>query len=192
MPFFALEEWAAANAEYEADIPPYWHAKAVPDAFTAVSGVLWSISYILMARRGFQDQSYSMPIYCLCLNITWEFVYGFIYGPGRVNQIVFAQFMIVDLILFYAIARSGKYQWKDSPLIAKNLIWIVLGGCALCMWLQLAIAATFIPTVGRRIVFLTAWPMQVCINIGSIAQILSRGHTAGHSWGIWYVEALNS
>lgn len=185
MAILALEEWARANMDYETDIPPYWHAKIVPDVFTAVSGFLWSISYILMAIKGFKDKSYSMPIYCLCLNITWEALYGFVYGPGLINQIVFAQFMVVDILLFYAIVKSGKHQWRHSPLVANNLTWIILGGCALSMWLQLAAAVTFIPYVGRRIVFFTAWPMQLVINIGSIAQILSRGHTAGHSWGIW-------
>lgn len=49
-----------------------------------------------------------MPIYCLCLNITWEGVYGFVYGPGLVNQIVFAQWMIVDLFLLYATVEFGR------------------------------------------------------------------------------------
>lgn len=185
MPFFVLEEWAAATADYDAAVPPYWHAKPVPMAFSAVSGVLWSVSYILMAREAFRTKSYAMPIYCLCLNITWEAVYGFVYGPGLVNQIIFAQYMIVDVFLFYAILKSAKHQWRHSPLVAKNLSWIILGGCVICMWLHLSVAATFIPHVGRRVIFFTAWPMQLCISVGSIAQILSRGHTAGHSWGIW-------
>lgn len=185
MPLFALEEWAAANSDYDADVLPYWHAKVVPDGFTMLSGVLWSVSYILMAQRAFSDRSYAMPIYCLCLNITWEAVYGFVYGPGIANQIVFAQWMIVDLVLFYAIIKSGKHQWKHSPLVQQNLGWIILGGCALSLWLHLAVASTFVPYIGRRVVFFTAWPMQLVINIGSIAQILSRGHTAGHSWSIW-------
>lgn len=183
--FFAQKEWAIASAEYEAAQPPYWHAKLVPDAFTAVSGILWSISYILMALRSFKDKSYSMPIYCLCLNITWEGVYGFVYGPGLVNQIVFAQWMIVDLFLLYASVKFGRAQWRHSPLVANNLTWIILAGIAFCLGLHLSVAATFIPSVGRRVVFFTAWPMQVIINVGSIAQIVSRGHTAGHSWGIW-------
>ena len=80
MRFLALEEWAAANEAYNADPTPYYDAKVVPDAFTALSGILWSASYILMANRGFKDQSYSMPIFCLCLNVAWETVFGFIHG----------------------------------------------------------------------------------------------------------------
>lgn len=185
MNFFALKEWAAANADYNAAEPPYWHAKSVPDAFTALSGILWSASYILMVIRSFKDKSYSMPIYCLCLNITWEAVYGFVYGPGLVNQIVFAQWMIVDCFLLYATVKFGRDEWRHSPLVAKNLGWILLSGIAFCTALQLSVAATFIPSVGRRVVFETAWLMQVGMGVSLITQIVSRGHTAGHSWGIW-------
>ena len=190
MKILALEAWALANNEYQVAEPPYWHAKVVPDAFTALSGLLWSVSYILMTVKSFRDKSYSMPIYCLCLNITWEAVYGFVYGPGLVNQIVFAQWMIVDLFLFYATVKFGKQEWQHQPLVARNLLWIILAGCTICLWLHLAVAATFVPHVGRRIVFFTAWPIQVIINIGSIAQILCRGHSAGHSWNIWYGKVV--
>ena len=31
----------------------------------------------------------------------------------------------------------------------------------------------------------TAWPMQLFINISCLVQLLVRGDTQGHSWGIW-------
>ena len=185
MGFFALDEWAAANADYAADTPPYWHAKIVPDAFTAVSGVLWSVSYILMTLKGYRDKSYAMPIYCLCLNITWEFVFGFIYGPGLVNQIVFAQYMVVDVFLFHSILKFGPKEWGHSPLVARNLGWIIAVGCAVSLYLHLTLAATYVPSMGRQVVFFTAWPMQNAISLGSIAQLISRGHARGHSMAIW-------
>jgi paspaline synthase len=185
MKYFAFEEWAAASAAYDAEDPPYWHAKVVPDAFTALSGILWSVSYILMATKGFKDKSYSMPIYSLCLNIAWETVFGFVYGPGRFNQLVFVQWMIVDAFLVYITVKFGRDQWKHQPLVANNLGWIMLVGYALSTALHLSIAATFVPVIGRRVVAFTAWPLQVFISVGSFAQIISRGHSQGHSWGIW-------
>lgn len=188
MKFLALEEWAAANAAYESVDAPYWHVKPVASACTGVSGILWSISYILMATQGFKDKSYSMPIYCLCLNIAWESVYGFVYGPGLVNQIVFAQWMIIDAFLVYSTVKFGKDQWRHSPLVANNLGWIVLFGCIFCTWLHLSIAATFIPAIGRKVVPFTGWSLQAGISIGSFAQLITRGHTKGQSWGIWYIS----
>jgi paspaline synthase len=185
MGFFALEEWRAANADYDADTPPYWHAKMVPDMFTTISGVAWSIAYILMTRQGYKDKTYAMPIYALCLNITWEFVFGFIYPPGFVNQFAFAQNMIVDIFLFHSIVKFGPNDWQHHPLIARNLKWIIAVGVAFCLWLQLAIPATFVPVIGRQVVFFTAFPMQMIISIGCVAMVLSRGHDAGQSMAIW-------
>ena len=186
MKFFAFEEWAAANAAYDAADAPYWHVKPVGSAFTALSGIFWSISYILMARQGFKDKSYSMPIYCLCLNIAWEATYGFVYGPGRINQFVFGQWMIVDAFLVYTTVKFGKHEWRQSPLVANNLGWIIFFGCIVCTWLQLSIAATLIPATGRQVVAYTGWTLQAALGIGSLAQLVSRGHTKGQSWGIWY------
>lgn len=70
MGFFAFEEWAAANRNYDDTPAPYWHVNSVPNGFTAISGILWSISYILMTKKAFKDRSYAMPLHCLCLNIT--------------------------------------------------------------------------------------------------------------------------
>lgn len=190
MKFLAWEEWAAASAAYNADTPPYWHAKIVPDAFTALSGVLWSASYILMANNGFKDKSYAMPIYSLCLNIAWEAVFGFVYGPGLLNQMVFAQWMVVDAFLVYTTVKYGRHQWRQQPMIANNLGLIMAVGIFLALCLHLAIAATFVPVVGRRVVPFTAWTSQMFVSIGSLAQLISRGHTQGHSLGIWYVFHL--
>lgn len=185
--FLALDHWEAANADFEAAVPPVEHAKTIPNMFAAASGIFWMVSYILMTIRAFKDKSYAMPIYCLALNITWEFVYGFIYGPGLgfIHQAVFGGYMIIDLFLFYAIIKSAPYQWRSHPLVARNLTLIIIALCAVSLWLQIAIAVTFIPTMGRKIVFFTAWPMQVVIGVGSIAQVLVRGNTSGHTWSIW-------
>lgn len=182
---FAFEEWEAANTNYAAAEPPVWHAKVVPDVFSAVSGILWSISYILMIRKSFKDRSYSMPLYSLCLNISWETVFGFVYGPGLVNQIIFAQWMIVDVFLVYSTIKYGAFEWRSRPLIANNLGWIITVGVMLGLIVELVAAATFVPIIGRQVVFMTAWPIQITISLGYIAQALDRGNARGQSLSIW-------
>lgn len=54
MGFFALEEWGAANRDYENTPAPHWHVKSVPDGFTAIS---WNpLVYLLHldGQQGFQ------------------------------------------------------------------------------------------------------------------------------------------
>ena len=76
--------------------------------------------------------------------------------------------MIVDLVLFYAIVKSGRHRWKHPPLVRHILGWIIFGGCELCLWPYLAVTATVIPLIGQRVVFFTTWLMQSIVNIGSV------------------------
>ena len=76
-----------------------------------------------------------------------------IHGPGLLNQIVFAQWMIADAFLVYTTVKYGKYQWRQHPVIANNLGHILALGFFFCLDLHLSIAATFMPIiVGRRVV----------------------------------------
>ena len=188
MKLFAFDEWSAANADYDGSQPEIWHAKIVPEIFAALGGVFWSVSYIVMIFQNFKDQSYSMPVYCLCMNIAWETVFGFVYPPGLLNQMAYLQWLVIDVFLVYTTVVFGKQQWRHQPLVANNLGSIIFFGCIFCMLLHLAIAATYVPLVGRQVVTFTGWTLQVFLSIGYDAQLLSRGHTKGHSWAIWSVQ----
>ncbi|NNL64792.1 MAG: hypothetical protein HKP30_00985 [Myxococcales bacterium] len=38
----------------------------------AIGGLLWIITYILIIRRSHKDRAYGLPLFAICLNITWE------------------------------------------------------------------------------------------------------------------------
>jgi hypothetical protein len=42
-----------------------------------VGGIFWSLTYILIIRRGFIDKTYSMPLATLSANISWEAIFSF-------------------------------------------------------------------------------------------------------------------
>ena len=46
-----------------------------------LAGLFWTIAYVLIIYRGFKDKTYGMPMLVLCLNIVWEFMYGFMGDP---------------------------------------------------------------------------------------------------------------
>ena len=50
---------------------------------------------------------------------------------------------------------------------------------------HLAFAAVLVPYIGQRVVFYSAWALQVVLSSGSIGQLMSRGHSKGRSWSIW-------
>lgn len=184
-PVLHTEEWIRLQHIASALVPPNNHVMPVTNALSAGCGLFWAASYILLTKKAFSDRSYGMPIYALCLNITWELIYALIYPPDAFNATFFLLEAVVDVFLFAATIRFGQEEWKHSPLVARNLSWVILVMTGLGFWLQLALASELIPAVGRQVVFYSSWPLQIVIGVGSIEQIVSRGSTRGHSWSIW-------
>jgi hypothetical protein len=56
------------------------------DILLVGSGVLWTITYLLIIRRGVLDRTYGMPLVALCANLSWEFIFSFVFphGPSSV------------------------------------------------------------------------------------------------------------
>jgi len=49
------------------------------DILLVSSGVLWTVTYLLIIRRGFLDHTYGMPLVALCANLSWEFIFSFVF-----------------------------------------------------------------------------------------------------------------
>src|SRR5882757_6338014 len=57
------------------------------------SGICWTLTYLLIIRRGVVDLTYGMPAAALFANLAWETIYSFVL-PHATPQ------LIVDLIWF--------------------------------------------------------------------------------------------
>jgi hypothetical protein len=44
-------------------------------ALTLLSGVAWTVVYVVAIRIGFQQRTYAIPAVALALNIAWESIY---------------------------------------------------------------------------------------------------------------------
>lgn len=42
-------------------------------------GVSWTLAYMLIIKRRFQDKTFGMPLTALCANLSWEFIFSFLY-----------------------------------------------------------------------------------------------------------------
>jgi hypothetical protein len=74
------------------------------DAIMVGSGVLWTLAYLLIIRQGFLDRTYGMPLVALCANISWEFIFAFVYPhdlPQRAVNVVWFSLDVVILFLLY-------------------------------------------------------------------------------------------
>ncbi|KAI0896154.1 hypothetical protein F4806DRAFT_52672 [Annulohypoxylon nitens] len=162
----------------------------VQDGLILCSGLCWTTAYILYIRQAYRDKSYGMPLVCLCANIAWEFVFGAAIPESAAQVVSFFPWFVIDIGIVYTTWKFGREQWKHAPVVAQNLGWILIGGITG----MLVLFWTFLKTYDNRYEagFYLAWTDQIIVSTTSVAQLMSRNNTSGHSWGIWFTRWIGS
>jgi hypothetical protein len=80
------------------------------------SGVLWTLTYLLIIRRSILDHTYGMPLVALCANISWEFLFSFVYYPSDLTQrIIFLTWFYIDVLMLCQLLYYGPREFADLP-----------------------------------------------------------------------------
>jgi hypothetical protein len=87
------------------------------------SGAFWTLTYLLIIRRSSLDQTYGMPLVALCANISWEFLFSFIYPPQIIQHIVNLIWFSLDLIIFTQLLRYGPREFLD---LSKRVFYTII------------------------------------------------------------------
>lgn len=103
--------------------------------------------------------------------------------PTSVAQVVcFVPWLVIDIFIVHSTWKYGARQFKQSPVVANNMGLVLVFGIALVT----ASFYFFIKTVGLDAAsFYLGYSQQLLISVASVAQLLRRNNTLGHSWGIW-------
>jgi hypothetical protein len=148
------------------------------DAIMVGSGVLWTLAYLLMIRRGFLDRTYGMPLVALCANLSWEFIFTFVYPhdlPQRAVNVVWFSF---DLVILLQLFLYGPREFADLP---RRAFYAALA---------LALATSFGAVLTVTLEFddfdgvYSAFGQNLMMSILFIAMLRSRGSLRGQSVGI--------
>jgi hypothetical protein len=148
------------------------------DAIMVGSGVLWTLAYLLIIRRGFLDRTYGMPLVALCANLLWEFIFTFVYPhdlPQRAVNVVWFSF---DLVILLQLLLYGPREFADLP---RRAFYAVLA---------LALATSFGAVLTVTLEFddfdgvYSAFGQNLMMSILFIAMLRSRGSLRGQSVGI--------
>ncbi|RYP61969.1 hypothetical protein DL770_009670 [Monosporascus sp. CRB-9-2] len=171
-----------------ANQPPLYYLQ-VQDSLILLTSCLWTVAYVLYVRQAFRDKSYGMPLVCLCANIAWEFLFGVAVPTSAAQTVAFVPWLLIDVGIVYTTSRFGRDQWKQAPFVANNMGLILTSGILFmiaCFW-------AFIGTVGLDAAsFYIGYGDQLLIGTTSVAQLISRNNTSGHSWGIWFYRATGT
>ncbi|KAM4067155.1 terpene cyclase atmB [Hirsutella rhossiliensis] len=148
--------------------PPEYHDVAwIADTCKLLMGVGWTTNYVGMIYKSLRDQTYGMALMPLCCNFAWELTYALIYPFGS------------DL----------EKEWAHAPLVQRNIPIIFIVCVAGWMSAHLALAAQIGPALAQA---WSAYGCQLLLTVGGLSQLISRGHSRGASYFLWFSRFFGS
>ena len=85
------------------------------DAIMVGCGVLWTLAYLLIIRQGFLDSTFGMPLAALCANVSWEFIFAFVYPHDLPQRAVNVVWFSLDLIILVQLLLYGPREFSGLP-----------------------------------------------------------------------------
>jgi hypothetical protein len=112
-------------------------------ALTLLSGVAWTVVYVVAIRIGFQQRTYAIPAAALALNIAWESIYatnGVVTGNPSVQTFVNVAWALADVMIVYTFLRYGHRELPDFVSRPMFVAWAVLifAAAYIIQWLFIA------------------------------------------------------
>jgi hypothetical protein len=98
-----------------------------------LTALCWTVTYVLIIRRGFLDRTYGMPIVALCANVSWEFVFSVVRPQEGFQTIGYLLWLVFDLVILYTVLRFGPREFEHLPrpvfygALAGTLVLTYLG-----------------------------------------------------------------
>jgi hypothetical protein len=145
------------------------------DAILVVSGVLWALAYLLMIRRGFLDRTYGMPLVALCANLSWEFIFSFVYPHDLPQRAVDVVWFSLDLVILLQVLLYGPREFAD---LSRRAFYAMLAlALATSFGAVLAVTYEFADFDGAY----SAFGQNLMMSVLFIAMLRSRGSLRGQS-----------
>ncbi len=140
------------------------------------AGIFWTLTYVLIIYRGRADKTYGMPLFALCANISWEFIFSFLYPPGGIQTVVNLIWFGFDLWIVGQCLRYGPAAFRDTmlgglfyPAFALMLVVSFSG--------VLTMSVEFNDLLGKY----AAFTSNLLMSILFISMLLSRKQVGGQS-----------
>jgi len=81
-------------------------------ALTLISGLSWTIVYILIIIRSYKEKTYGMPFWALAFNITWETIFAFTFvSHDPLQALINKIWLLFDTAIFIAYFLYGQKEW---------------------------------------------------------------------------------
>lgn len=85
-------------------------------------GIFWILTYIFIISKGYKDKTYGMPLFALCANISWEFIYSFVLSHSPPQLYINYLWFGLDVAI---VVQFFKYHRNEFPNISTLKLYIV-------------------------------------------------------------------
>ncbi|MBI3240951.1 MAG: hypothetical protein HYZ49_01490 [Chloroflexi bacterium] len=145
-------------------------------AFQIISGVLWTLAYILIIKRGFQDRTFGMPLPALAANISWEFLFSFIRPHPTPQLYVNIVWFLFDVVILFQAFRFGKAVFEGG--LPKRLFYPALAlTLVIGFGLVAAISSEFNDWEGKY----AAFGQNLMMSVLFVSMLFQRNNVGGQS-----------
>jgi hypothetical protein len=148
------------------------------DAILVGSGVLWTLAYLLIIRQGFLDSTFGMPLAALCANVSWEFIFAFVYPHDLPQRAVNVVWFSLDLVILVQLLLYGPREFSGLP---RRLFYAAFA---------LALATAFGAVLTMTLQFgdfdgaYSAFGQNLMMSVLFVTMLHSRGSLRGQSVSI--------
>jgi hypothetical protein len=150
------------------------------------AGIFWSLTYILIIRRSFLDRSYGMPMVALCANISWEFIFSFVFAPDHVSQrVINITWFLLDTVILFQFLRYGRSEVDNPPKLTFYLTFAYALLTSFCVVLLMTVTLHDYGTY-------SAFGGNLLMSVLFIVMLYRRRTLRGQSLGIALCKLLGT
>ena len=150
------------------------------------SGILWTLTYILIINRGFKDRTFGMPLPALAANLSWEFIFAFILPQGSPQIYINITWFVFDLIILYQALRFGPAAF--GGFLGKWFYPAFVIGIAAAFGAVLSVTLEFQDWEGKYAAFGQNLMMSILFNV----MLFRRADVKGQSMYVAVFKMLGT
>ncbi|KAA5547999.1 hypothetical protein F0145_07565 [Adhaeribacter rhizoryzae] len=140
------------------------------------SGIFWTITYLLILRRGAKDKMYGMPLAALCANLAWEFIFAFVFPHPYPQRIINYIWLTFDLGIMAQYLSYGLREFPEN--LPKPFFYVkFLIGLLFSALLITYISIEFEEFIG----YYAAFGQNLLMSVLFISMLFRRNSLGGQS-----------
>jgi hypothetical protein len=155
-------------------------------ALMLVSGVFWTIAYVLILVRAHRDRRYGMPLLALAANLSWELTFAVVTPHSGPQMIVNGVWLALDVLLAVQFLRFAHVDFPTLSVTALRLLFTIAVVTAF------GLVSLSVLEFDDRLGAYSAFGMNLLMSISFLFMLFRRRSLAGQSTAIALFKLLGT